>query len=90
MVDDNETDWFTYYQDQFDGKEGNVVAPSSLQYPLSAVRAYQHAKVNWDEKKREAKNKSYTAGFFLVVINGILVYVVLSAIASIHGPVVYH
>jgi hypothetical protein len=56
-LEDNVVIWFQYYQDQFDANEGNVVPPTT-QYPQSALRGYQQARMDWDGKIRDAKSET--------------------------------
>lgn len=58
MTETSEAVWLNYWQDQFDGYQGNVVAPQSDKYPQAAVDAYQRAKMEWDRKVETAATNS--------------------------------
>ena len=77
LVEDKLSTWLLYYQDQFDANEGNVIPPSN-QYPQSAVRAYQRAKMNWDDKVQDAKSKTVDAYIVLGVVVVLCVIIVES------------
>lgn len=54
--------WFSYWEDQFDAYEGNVIAPGS-EYPEVARQQYQRAKTDWDKKVEVANTKSQLAAY---------------------------
>lgn len=56
----DEQTWFSYYQDQFDAFEGNVLSPPE-NYPKVARQAYQRASLEWEEKLSSASNKTMLA-----------------------------
>lgn len=62
----NEQTWFTYYQDQFDAFEGNVLSPQD-NYPKVARQAYQRASLDWNNKVSSAKSSSQ-----LLLIGGLI------------------
>jgi len=76
----NEALWFTYWQDQFDAYEGNVVAPTTPQYPEVAIQAYQQAKAEWNHKADEAATK--TKILLIVGLGGLGLAVSLLVIGS--------
>ncbi len=74
--EDNESRWFSYYEDQFDAKEGNVEAPPA-KYP-AARHAYIRAKEEWDAKVQKATTKTAVVclcgmGVFLIVYAGAII-----------------
>ncbi len=81
LAENNDSTWFSYYQDQFDAYEGKVLPPGD-QYPQAAQKAYQQAK-----KDRESKELNAFWGTVVVTGLGIGVAVVLFSILylSIHG-----
>ena len=88
LAEDNETSWSLYYQYQFDANEGKVMPPS-VQYPLSAVRAYQREKVNWDNKVQEAKQKNliaYIGAGMAGVVGVILIYLIFKSSPKLSLP----
>lgn len=50
----SEEKWIVYWQDQFDAKSGNVNPPYD-EFPDVARRAYQKAKIEWDNRTTEAR-----------------------------------
>ena len=58
----SEAAWYAYWEDQFDGYKGNVIAPGP-EYPEAARQAYQRAKTNWDRKVSSAYTRSVLLGF---------------------------
>jgi hypothetical protein len=54
LTDNREAVWLSYWQDQFDAYEGNVVPPQSGTYPQVAIDAWQRAKLQWDHKVETA------------------------------------
>lgn len=58
MTETNAAVWLNYWQDQFDGYQGNVVSPQSEKYPQAAVDAYQRAKMEWNRKVETAATNS--------------------------------
>jgi hypothetical protein len=82
---DNESTGFLYYQDQFDAKEGNVVLPPD-QYPQASIRPYQRARVDWDQKKQQAKVKTIAAYTGISVSTAIFFYLIYTAVFPISAP----
>jgi len=81
LTENNESAWFSYYQDQFDASEGKVPPPDA-QYPQAAHKAYQLAKQDRDHK--EVNAFWGTVGLTGLAITGaVLLYFVLNL--SIEG-----
>jgi hypothetical protein len=75
MKETNEALWLSYWQDQFDAYNGNVVQPSTVEYNQSAINAYQRAKMEWDEKVFMASTNSS-----ILLYGGLTLGVILAAV----------
>lgn len=62
--------WYLFYQDQFDAKNGDVSKPSN-DYPLQATEGYDKAAKDWHEKVK--KSLSYDI-IGVAVIVGVVIY----------------
>ncbi|MFA6542058.1 MAG: hypothetical protein WCT99_10695 [Bacteroidota bacterium] len=65
MNQNNKRIWYEYWQDQFDAKEGEVVAPGR-EYPEVAQHTYDLAL-----RDREKKERSASLNTILTVLGGI-------------------
>ncbi len=58
LTETNEQVWFVYWQDQFDGLGGRVIAPA-MEYPPVAKSAYARALQEWNMKEKDAEMRTY-------------------------------
>ena len=79
--EENESAWFLYYQDQFDAHMGSVASPSD-QYPQVASRAYERAKVDWNQKVLSAKRRTDIGYVALGVVDVIVIYALVKAVLN--------
>ena len=81
LSENDQNIWFSYYQDQFDALEGNVMPPGE-QYPKSAHQGYEQAKDEWNKKVSRAKGRTtllYVCGGSALLVSVIYVLSFMSA-----------
>ncbi len=73
ITENDESEWFSYYEDQFDAYKGKVSPPED-QHPQAAHKAYQLAKDDWDSKAGDARLTTIlVTGSVVVGLLGLLV-----------------
>lgn len=67
MTEMNLERWFLYYQDQFDAFKGKVQMPTDA-FPPQALKGYEKAEKEWNEKVSNAHLKNTFGGIVVILI----------------------
>lgn len=80
-TEDKDSVWLSYYQDQFDARQGHVELPTP-QSPPAAFQAYQRAQAEWDRKVISARSRTIAAYVCLGIADVVIVYVIINSMSK--------
>jgi len=80
LSEESEMVWFQYWQDQFDGYAGRVIAPLAGKYPEGAVKGYQRALLDWEQKLKKAQLNTYL--IYAASVFGVIGILIIAASAA--------